>query len=317
MEQKIYYALAYYLFSKVNDPFLEVKLHKKFFKDRDVSSRIYISEEGINGQFSGLDSDAEAYMYWLRQRPDFANVKFKIHTIKRNIFPRKTVKYKKQLVALHYPVDISKTGKHVSPLEWKKMLLEKKAILIDVRNNYESKIGHFEGAILPDLETFKEFPLFADDLAKQYNPSTTPVMMYCTGGIRCELYSALMKEKGFKEVYQLDGGVIAYGQQVGQDLWKGKLFVFDDRLAIPIDEKNPEVESITTCTFCQKSSDTYFNCANTDCNNLFICCDSCIVEQQGCCCSECLEAPRRRFFDIQKGNTPFRKKHLEKILNPS
>lgn len=315
MEQKIYYTLAYYLFSKINNPLLEVKLHKNFFKDKDVSSRIYISEEGINGQFSGLDKDAEAYMHWLRERPDFVNVKFKIHTTKCNIFPRKTVKYKKQLVALHYPVDISKTGKHISPQEWKQMLLKKKALVIDVRNNYESKIGHFEGAILPDLNTFKEFPSFAEKLAKQVNPATTPIMMYCTGGIRCEIYSALMKEKGFEEIYQLDGGVIAYGQQVGQELWKGKLFVFDDRLAVPIDEKNLVVESITTCCFCQQSSDTYFNCANTDCNNLFISCDSCIVNQKGCCSDHCLHAPRRRTFDIQKGNTPFRKKHLEKFIH--
>ncbi|WP_213318842.1 rhodanese-related sulfurtransferase [Chlamydiifrater volucris] len=311
--KKDYYALAYYLFTKVEDPHLEVALHKELFRGMDVSCRIYISEEGINGQFSGFLPDAEAYMAWLKKRPAFSSVKFKIHHIRENIFPRVTVKYRKELVALGCRVDVSKGGGHVSPGEWKEMLDDPKFLILDVRNNYETKIGHFENAVLPDISTFREFPDYADKLSKEYDPATTPVMMYCTGGIRCELYSSLLKDRGFKEVYQLDGGVIAYGNQIGDDKWRGKLFVFDDRLAIPIDEKAPPRDPIVQCSSCGKLSDLYYNCANADCNTLFLSCPDCVRTSRGCCSEQCRNSPRVRSFDENRGNKPFRRAHLEKI----
>jgi UPF0176 protein len=131
-------------------------------------------------------------------------------------------------------------------------------------------------------------------------------MMYCTAGIRCELYSALLKEKGFKKVYQLDGGVMKYGKEVGKDLWKGKLFVFDDRLSVPIDGKSDEVISI--CSECKKPSDVYYNCANMDCNALFLSCPECAEKRKGCCCAVCQRAERVRPFNgLSK---PFRRAHL-------
>ncbi len=138
-------------------------------------------------------------------------------------------------------------------------------------------------------------------------------MMYCTGGIRCELYSPILLEKGFKEVYQLDDGVIAYGQQVGTGKWLGKLFVFDDRLAIPIDENDPNVTPIAECCHCHIPCDFYYNCANTDCNFLFLCCVECIQKYQGCCSKECSRSPRVRKFDSSRGNKPFRRAHLCEI----
>ena len=135
--------------------------------------------------------------------------------------------------------------------------------------------------------------------------------MYCTGGIRCELYSALLKKEGFENVYQLDGGVIAYGQQEGNRHWKGKLFVFDERLAIPIDEQ--KASPIAHCAFCKVSCDTYYNCANMDCNDLFIACSSCIEERKGACSDECYSAPRLRPFDARLGNKPFCRKHLIEV----
>jgi len=130
-------------------------------------------------------------------------------------------------------------------------------------------------------------------------------MMYCTGGIRCETYSALLKEKGFDEVYQLEGGVIHYGQQMGNKRWRGKLFVFDDRLSAPISED--EHELISTCNFCEKKSDTYYNCANMDCNELYISCPDCAEKLLGCCCEDCLKSKRRRPFVKEDRPKPFRK----------
>ncbi|NGX62396.1 MAG: hypothetical protein K940chlam9_01893, partial [Chlamydiae bacterium] len=304
----MYQVLAYYIFTEITDPHKEVKNHKQFFKDRDVSGRIYISEEGINGQMSGSLEEAKSYMEWLRSDLRFARVKFKIDESSENIFPRMSVKYREQLVALDEKASAQEGGEHVPPAKWKEMLESGEYLVLDVRNDYESAIGHFKGAITPPLKTFREFPEYAQKLSEEVDPEKTKVMMYCTGGIRCELYSALLKKRGFQDVYQLDGGVIQYGLEEGSAHWEGKLFVFDDRLAIPIDGK--EAVPISSCSFCEASSDTYYNCANMDCNTLFLACPSCVEEERGCCCESCKEVPRLRPFDPKAGNKPFRKKHL-------
>lgn len=307
-DEKPYLVLAYYLFTRIADPLAEIESHKNFFNGRDATGRIYISEEGINGQMSASLSDAEAYQAWLSKKECFSGVSFKVHTHHEQCFPRMTVKYRKQLVALDQTVDLSKKGETLSPKQWKEQLEKNEAFLIDVRNDYEWKIGHFEGANLPPLENFRDFSAYADELKETIDPKKTPVMMYCTGGIRCELYSALLKEKGFEEVYQLEGGIIGYGLEEGSAHWKGKLFVFDDRMAVPIDGK--PCEPISTCCHCHLPSDTYYNCANMDCNELFLACPSCISTYEGCCSHPCTQAPRLRPYTRDKGNKPFRKKHL-------
>lgn len=135
--------------------------------------------------------------------------------------------------------------------------------------------------------------------------------MYCTGGIRCEFYSPVMKERGFDNVFQLQGGVIAYGLKEGKKHWRGKLFVFDDRLVVPIAEGNDE--TISSCKFCKKPSDVFYNCANMDCNDLFLSCKECAKEHKGCCSDTCMSAPRVREMDQSDGRpTPFRKLPFEK-----
>ncbi|HLB52916.1 MAG TPA: rhodanese-like domain-containing protein, partial [Chlamydiales bacterium] len=225
-----------------------------------------------------------------------------LHPANEHPFPKMTVKYRKQLVAMDCSVDFSKRGEAISPKEWKKKLEEKdeRTLILDVRNTYESKVGHFEGAELPDLEQFRHFPEYAKKL-KDLHGADAPVMMYCTGGIRCEYYSALLKEEGFEKVYQLDGGVIQYGLEEGSKYWKGKLFVFDDRLVVPLDQ---EGEVIATCRHCQNSCDVYHNCANMDCNELFICCIHCLKEHVGCCSEECKSGRVRPYHEDGK---PFRK----------
>ncbi|MCX6987642.1 MAG: rhodanese-related sulfurtransferase [Chlamydiae bacterium] len=304
-----YYVLAFYIFTPIADPHEEVRRHHEFFETRDIRSRIYISKDGINAQMSAIEPHAIEYMEWMKADQRFEGIDFKIHTHKEHAFPKITVKYKEQLVALDRECDPQQGGQHLSASEWKQMLeqREEDTILIDVRNDYEWVIGHFEGALKPALDTFRKFPEYVDALKKDYNPSTTKVMMYCTGGIRCELYSALMKQEGFETVYQLDGGVIKYGQQEGSDHWKGKLFVFDDRLSIPIAQDGKE-ELISACKHCGSASSVYYNCANMDCNKLFLCCAECAKNHQGSCCTQCQGAERLRPY--QEGDArpkPFRK----------
>jgi UPF0176 protein len=306
--EKRYVALAYYLFVALENPWAEVEKHKSFFENKECTGRIYISEEGINGQMSASLADAEAYMVWLKADTRFAKITFKCNQANEHIFPRITVKYRPQLVALDQKIDAKEGGEHVPPEKWKEMLESGEYFVLDVRNQYEWEIGHFEGAILPPLQSFREFPEYAEHLKQTVDPENTKVMMYCTGGIRCELYSALLKKKGFRNVYQLEGGVINYGLREGNKHWKGKLFVFDDRLAVSIDGK--AAEPISCCAHCKMRCDIYYNCANMDCNELFICCPSCLEVYLGCCSFGCKDAPRVRPLDSKTSNKPFRRKHL-------
>lgn len=310
-----YSVLAYYALTPIADPHLEVARHKEFFQGRDLKSRIYISEQGINGQMSGSGQAAEEYMKWLQSDERFASVSFKITPTKEHAFPKTTIKYRRQLVALDCDVDISERGRHVSPAEWRAMLeaRESDTLVLDVRNTYESAVGHFEGAERPTLETFREFPEYAKRLSQTRDPKRTKLMMYCTGGIRCEFYSALLKKEGFEDVVQLDGGVIQYGEDEGQRHWKGKLFVFDDRLVVPISEE--PAPAITQCTGCGCTTDVYYNCANMDCNALFVSCVACVKERQGCCCTECLAKGRVRPLENPENPKPFRKRHGQEVFS--
>ena len=304
----IFFVLAYYHFTPISDPDQLIAAHKAFFKDRHMTCRIYISEQGINGQTSGIQEDAEAYMRWLHTQPLFENMPFKIHIHHENVFPKQCIKYRKQLVALDEEIDLEQSGTHLSPKEWKEMLeKEEEHLLIDVRNEYEWKVGRFEGAECPPCETFREFKEYAHGLKNQVKSKETPVLMYCTGGIRCELYSALLRKEGFKKVYQLSGGIINYGLKEGTDHWLGKLFVFDDRLTVPIAQEPAPV--IGQCHHCQSPSENYYNCANMECNNLYLCCFECAKQTVGCCCTACQAAPRVRPYQHQQAHKPFRKKH--------
>src|SRR3990167_3140411 len=308
-----YLVLAFYVLKKIESPHAEVTRFHQFFSDKDAKGRIYISEEGINAQLSILKSDSELFFDWFLSDERFKGTDIKIHHSSEQAFPRMTIKYREQLVALDQKVDLSLGGDHISPAEWKKMLESKdpNIIVIDVRNDYEWEVGHFVGAEKPNYETFREFPKYAKELRERCDPKTTRVLMYCTGGIRCELYSCLMKEEGFDSVYQLDGGVIKYGLEVGNDHWLGNLFVFDDRLVVPIDDQE-ENQIISKCYDCGIATDRYINCANMDCNKLFLCCYKCGENNKGCCSKECMEAPRTREFVQKERPKPFRKLPFEK-----
>ncbi len=307
-EEAPYLVIAYYYFTALDDPHAEVINHKKFFKDRDITSRIYISEKGLNGQMSASRKDTYDYIEWMESRPEFKGIQFKLTPYHEQVFPKQIVKYRKQLVAYTRDVDLTDRGEHVDPKRWKEMLeAPDNKVLIDVRNDYEWKVGHFEGAELPHCETFRDFESYAEELKSKVDPQKTPVMMYCTGGIRCELYSSILKERGFDQVFQLEGGVINYGMEEGNKHWKGKLFVFDDRMVTPISEDEASV--IASCHRCGIAADTYYNCASMECNELFISCLSCLKELNGCCQDSCNCSDRVRPFHEDNPHKPFRKRH--------
>jgi len=303
----MYHVIAFYLFTPIDEPHAEVKRQKNFLSQLDTKGRIYISEDGINGQMSASEEASKAYIDWMKEDARYKDIDFKIHLHTEHAFDRLTIKYRKELAALDLSVDTTDGAEHLSAEKWAEIMDEKdpSTIVIDVRNNYESDVGHFEGAICPDLETFRQFPDYIDQLAKEYNPETTRVLMYCTGGIRCELFSPLMRKKGFKQTYQLDGGVIKYGQSVGKKHWEGKLFVFDDRMVVPISDDNDE--TISHCHNCGANSDTFYNCAHMECNKLFLSCPQCAEALKGCCSVECTKAKKVRPFDPKVQPKPYRR----------
>lgn len=311
MDTTPYIAVAYYHFFPLEDPHAEVARYKEFFLFRDVKCRIYLSKEGVNAQMSISQKELNPFLEWLKNDPRYKDVEVKMQPCKEHAFYKMTVKVRNQLVAFDQPVDLSKRGHYLTPKEWKEKLekQEENRVIVDVRNQYESDIGHFDGAVLPPCDTFREFADYAEELKKKVDPEKGTVMMYCTGGIRCEYYSSFLKEKGFQNVYQLHGGVIQYGLDEGEKHWKGKLFVFDDRLGVPLSET--EGNAISLCQHCKKPSDIYYNCANMDCNELFTSCPSCAEKFVGCCSEQCTHAPRLRSFDNSSQPKPFRKWSFE------
>lgn len=299
-----YVVLAYYHLVDLASPEEEVLAHKKFLANRDVKARVYISTQGINGQMSAAKDDATAYMEWLSQRSPYQGVEFKLQPHAEHVFPRLTIKVRKELVALGAPVPMNLRGEYMEPSEWREAIeSDEEKIIIDVRNNYEWMLGHFQGAELLPCETFKEFKESAVELKKRIDPKKTKVLMYCTGGIRCELFSSLLKQEGIENIYQLHGGVIRYGEQEGSKHWLGKLFVFDDRLAVPLsDEETPK---IGVCHHCGVANESYYNCASLDCNELFLCCAACLEKFRGCCKEACSQAKRVRPY--QFSHKPFRR----------
>ena len=310
--EKNYLVLAFYIFTKIDDPHHEVKNWKRFLKDKNAMGRIYINEEGINAQMSISKDAADDFYEWFLGDARYKQTEIKIHSYPEQAFAKLTIKYREQLVAMDKEYDLAQGGKHLSSAEWAKMIEERdeNTLILDVRNDYEWEVGHFEGTEKPEFETFREFPKYAEELGKTRDTKKTKVMMYCTGGIRCELYSCLLKDQGFDEVYQLDGGVIKYGIEKGNKHWKGNLFVFDDRLVVPISDKEKS-EVISHCTSCKTKIDTYYNCANMDCNELFISCLECAEKMKGCCSKSCMEARRVRPFQGTENPKPFRKLPFE------
>ncbi|MEM8727359.1 MAG: rhodanese-related sulfurtransferase [Chlamydiota bacterium] len=307
-----YSVLAFYVLKQIDRPHREIDNWKRFLKGKDALGRIYINEKGINAQMSISAKDAPYFYDWFLGDNRYKGTEIKVHRHPEQAFPKLTIKYRPQLVAMDGDYDLSRGGKHLSSDEWAAMIEERDddTVMLDIRNDYEWEVGHFEGTEKPRFKTFRRFPGYVEELKKTYDPEKTRVMMYCTGGIRCELYSCLVKDRGFEKVYQLRGGIIQYGLEQGNKHWRGNLFVFDDRLVVPI-SAGEKAEAIGRCYRCDVAVDSYYNCADMDCNRLFIGCKACVEKMNGCCRASCTDARRRRPFQPSDRPKPFRKLPFE------
>ena len=252
--------------------------------------RIYIAREGINAQMSVPEHHLDAFITSLNNRTELKDmpIKWAVEDDGKSFF-KLIVKLRPKIVADGLDdgsFDVTKVGNHLSAMEFHESLGEKDTVVIDMRNHYESEVGRFENAICPDVDTFREeIQMVVDDFSDKKD---NKVLLYCTGGVRCEKASAYLKHHGFNDVNQLHGGIIEYARQIKQTGLKskfiGKNFVFDERLGESIDG-----QVISKCHQCGASCDTHTNCANDDCHLLFIQCEACREQYNGCCTDECKE----------------------------
>jgi UPF0176 protein len=299
----MYEVILYYYFNTIEHPEQFAKQHKQYCKDLGIKGRIYISSEGINGTAAGTPEQMAQYKADLRAIPGFENTEFKTDESDYIPFSKLICKTREEIVSLHVDgVDPKDGGNHLSPAEWRRVMEEEDHVMIDVRNNYESKIGHFKGALKPDVENFFDFPKWLEEAEI---PKDKKVLMYCTGGIRCEKFSVLMKEQGWDDVNQLHGGILRYAKEEEGKHFEGKCFVFDDRLVVPVNPK--DLAPIAKCEITGKPADTYVNCANMECNKLFVCSEEGAHIMEGCCSDECKQSEYCRPFDPENAFKPFRK----------
>ncbi len=253
-----------------------------------VLGRIYLAGEGINAQLSVPEPYFETFQKALYARQEFQDVPFKFGVEEKNdAFWRLTIKVRRQIVAdglQPEDYDVTDVGTHLTAYEWNALSEKSETIIVDMRNNYESAIGRFEKALCPPAYSFKEaLPAVKETLKGQEEKK---VLLYCTGGIRCEKASAYLKHHGFQNVYQLHGGIIEYKHQIDREglvsTFKGKNFVFDNRLGERITD-----DVLGQCYQCASVCDDYANCLNEQCNKLLIQCAVCRKEYAGCCGPEC------------------------------
>ncbi len=252
-----------------------------------------------------LENNWDAYVQLLYADPRFKDVPFK-YAVEDDgkSFYKLAVKVREKIVAdglADFTFDVTNVGQHLTAEAWNEKMLDPEAIVVDMRNHYESEIGHFENAICPDVDTFREeLPLVKELLEDKKDK---PLLLYCTGGIRCEKASAYFKHHGFQNVNQLYGGVIEYAKQVKEqgleNKFRGKNFVFDERLGETIGD-----EIISQCHQCGTACDKHTNCANDDCHLLFLQCEACKIKYEGCCKQDCIDIihlPIEEQIKLRKG----------------
>ena len=280
--------LSFYRYVKIENPAAFRDNLYGTFSSLGVLGRIYIANEGINAQISVPENSFSAVKEYLNGHEKFSGVPLKIAVEdNRFSFIKLKIKVRNKILADGLnddSFDVTKIGRHLSAEEFNSAMENPDTIVVDMRNSYESEVGHFKGAVLPNQETFKEtLPKVVEMLSEKKN---NKILLYCTGGIRCEKASAYLKYVGFTDVNQLEGGIIQYAHRAREKNLEtkfiGKNFVFDDRLGERITN-----DIISHCHRCGKKADTHRNCANVQCHELFIQCEDCFREMHGCHSDEC------------------------------
>jgi len=272
--------ILYYKFTPISDPQVMMLWQKTLADSLNLRGRVLISPHGLNGTVGGDIEDLKKYIKATKAFPGFKGTVFKWSEGTREEFPRMSVKVKDEIVAFDAADELRVDekgvvggGVHLKPTQVHKLVEERDdVVFFDGRNAHEAAIGKFKNAVVPDTHTSRDF-IRELESGKYDDLKDKPIVTYCTGGIRCEILSSLMINRGFKEVYQIDGGIVKYGETYGDDgLWEGSLRVFDDRMTVDFSDHTAVVG---VCTHCQGSTNNYENCAWANCNDLVLICLHC------------------------------------------
>ena len=273
--------ILYYGFTPISDPDALKLWQRTLCESLGLKGRILISKHGINGTLGGDIDALRKYVRETKKYPGFKKIDFKWSSSEGNDFPRLAIRIRDELVAFGNPGELEVDengvvggGVHLRPEQVNELVASRgdEVVFFDGRNTFEAKIGKFRNAIVPDVETSRDF-VGEIESGKYDHLKSKPIVTYCTGGIRCEVLSAVMKKRGFEEVYQIKGGIVRYGDKFGDDgLWDGSLFIFDDRMHVDFTKK---AKVIGECEKCSSPTNQFYNCANKACHKLVLLCESC------------------------------------------
>ena len=288
-----YRVLLYYKYVPIENPEEFSQEHLAFCKELGLLGRILISHEGINGTVSGTVEQTDKYIEAMRQDPRFSDTIFKMDEEEGHAFKKMHVRHKKELVNLSLEDDVNPlevTGKHLKPTEFYEKMQDPNTVIIDARNDYEFDLGHFRGAIKPEIETFRELPQWIKENKDMLEGKK--ILTYCTGGVRCEKFSGWLMKEGFEDVSQLDGK----DPEVQGELWDGQCYVFDQRISVPVNRKEHVI--VGRDFFTGEPCERYVNCANPECNRKILCSEENEEKYMRSCSHECRTHPRN--FYVKK-----------------
>ncbi len=287
-----YRVLLFYKYVGIEQPQEIVDKHLEWCLKNGIKGRVFIAGEGINGTVSGTVENIGKYQEHLRSFAEFGDIRFKEDAAEGHAFFKMHVRLKNEIVHSGLEeVSLKNGGRRLPPDKLLEFYEEgRDFIIIDARNWYESKIGKFRNALTPPMKNFREWKKVAEDLKDQKDKT---IITYCTGGIRCEKASAYLVENGFKDVYQLDGGIVNFIKQYPDTYWEGGMFVFDERRVVTPNRRE-EIKHIAKCYYCGEPTSYYINCHNQLCDKLFVCCHECKVKYDYCCSDECRNSENKR-----------------------
>ncbi|MET1177412.1 rhodanese-related sulfurtransferase [Peribacillus simplex] len=296
METKPYRVLLYYLYVPIENHEEFAAEHLAACKALELKGRILVAAEGINGTVSGTIEQTTKYMDMMKSDSRFADIVFKIDEADGHAFKKMHVRPRNELVTLRLEEDINPnrtTGKYLSPMEFFEQMQDENTIVLDARNDYEFDLGHFRGAIKPEITNFRELPDWVRENREMFEGKK--ILTYCTGGIRCEKFSGWLVEEGFEDVGQLHGGIATYGKdpEVQGELWDGQMYVFDERIAVPINQKEHVI--VGRDIYSGEPCERYVNCANPECNKKILCSEENEHKHMRSCTHECRVHPRNRY----------------------
>jgi UPF0176 protein len=292
-----YRVLLYYKYVTIANPEEFTKEHLQFCNELGLKGRILIAAEGINGTVSGTVGQTDAYMNYMKANPLFSDMIYKIDEASEHAFKKMRVRFRPELVTLRLEDDVDpnvQTGKHLKPKEFFAEMQKEDTVVIDARNDYEFDLGHFRGAVRPDILNFRDLPQWIRENKQAFEGKR--ILTYCTGGVRCEKFSGWLLNEGFEDVSQLEGGIVTYGKdpEVQGELWDGQCYVFDERIGVPINKKEHVI--VGKDYFSGEPCERYVNCANPACNKKIICSEANEHKYLRCCSHECRVDPRNRYI---------------------